>query len=61
MITLSCSVIIIMYLLLKIASRGSGTVLGSGLVLDDTVTWRKGEVLGRGAYGTVCILTFDST
>lgn len=61
MITLSCSVIIIMCLLLKIASRGSGTVLGSGLVLDDTVTWRKGEVLGRGAYGTVCILPFDST
>uniref|UniRef100_A0A3P8P0B6 Mitogen-activated protein kinase kinase kinase 19 n=1 Tax=Astatotilapia calliptera TaxID=8154 RepID=A0A3P8P0B6_ASTCA len=35
----------IMCLLLKIALRGSGTVLGSGLVLDDTVTWRKGEVL----------------
>ncbi|XP_029135891.2 mitogen-activated protein kinase kinase kinase 19 isoform X2 [Labrus bergylta] len=35
------------------------TVLpGSGSVLDDTITWTKGEVLGRGAYGTVyCGLT----
>eukprot|EP00063_Salmo_salar_P054101 XP_014028936.1 PREDICTED: mitogen-activated protein kinase kinase kinase 19-like isoform X3 [Salmo salar] len=36
-----------------------GEVLsGSGLVVDDAITWRKGEVLGRGAYGTVfCGLT----
>uniref|UniRef100_A0A8C7PXD3 Mitogen-activated protein kinase kinase kinase 19 n=1 Tax=Oncorhynchus mykiss TaxID=8022 RepID=A0A8C7PXD3_ONCMY len=36
-----------------------GEVLsGSGLVVDDAITWRKGEVLGRGAYGTVniCLL-----
>ncbi|KAK6310016.1 hypothetical protein J4Q44_G00198970 [Coregonus suidteri] len=36
-----------------------GEVLsGSRLVVDDAITWRKGEVLGRGAYGTVfCGLT----
>lgn len=28
-------------------------MLGSGLAVDDTITWTKGEVLGRGAYGTV--------
>ncbi|KAM4608652.1 mitogen-activated protein kinase kinase kinase 19 [Polymixia lowei] len=34
-----------------------GAVL-SGLLVDDTITWTKGEVLGRGAYGTVyCGLT----
>ncbi|XP_074550638.1 uncharacterized protein map3k19 isoform X2 [Halichoeres trimaculatus] len=33
-------------------------LLGSGLVVDDTITWTKGEVLGRGAYGMVyCGLT----
>ncbi|XP_062312808.1 mitogen-activated protein kinase kinase kinase 19 [Osmerus eperlanus] len=31
---------------------------GSGEVMDDAITWTKGEVLGRGAYGTVyCGLT----
>nr|XP_046259377.1 serine/threonine-protein kinase pakE isoform X2 [Scatophagus argus] len=31
---------------------------GSGLVVDDSITWTKGEVLGRGAYGIVyCGLT----
>ncbi|KAK2839547.1 hypothetical protein Q5P01_013287 [Channa striata] len=34
----------------------SAALLGSGLV--DTITWTKGEILGRGAYGTVyCGLT----
>lgn len=33
-------------------------LLGSGSVVNDTITWTKGEVLGRGAYGTVyCGLT----
>lgn len=36
----------------------SCALLGSGLVVDGTITWTKGEVLGRGAYGTVyCGLT----
>ncbi|XP_056284963.1 uncharacterized protein map3k19 isoform X2 [Pseudoliparis swirei] len=39
-------------------STASAALLGSGLVVDDAITWTKGEVLGRGAYGTVyCILT----
>ncbi|XP_008278362.1 mitogen-activated protein kinase kinase kinase 19 [Stegastes partitus] len=33
-------------------------LLGFGLAVDGTITWTKGEVLGRGAYGTVyCGLT----
>ncbi|XP_040057036.2 uncharacterized protein map3k19 isoform X1 [Gasterosteus aculeatus] len=33
-------------------------LLDGGLVVDDTTTWTKGEVLGRGAYGIVyCGLT----
>ncbi|XP_041857011.1 mitogen-activated protein kinase kinase kinase 19 isoform X2 [Melanotaenia boesemani] len=36
----------------------SGALIGSGLVVDGTITWTKGEILGRGAYGTVyCGLT----
>ncbi|XP_034549877.1 serine/threonine-protein kinase PRP4 homolog [Notolabrus celidotus] len=36
----------------------SAALLGSGLVVNDTITWTKGEMLGRGAYGTVyCGLT----
>ncbi|KAM6955774.1 uncharacterized protein map3k19 [Lycodopsis pacificus] len=39
-------------------STDGGGLLGSGLVVDDAITWTKGEVLGRGAYGTVyCGLT----
>ncbi|XP_068592745.1 mitogen-activated protein kinase kinase kinase 19 [Cebidichthys violaceus] len=39
-------------------STQGGGLLGSGLVVDDAITWTKGEVLGRGAYGTVyCGLT----
>ncbi|KAM6978438.1 uncharacterized protein map3k19 [Tautogolabrus adspersus] len=39
-------------------SKFDSVLPGSGLVLDDTITWTKGEVLGRGAYGTVyCGLT----
>ncbi|KAI3356492.1 hypothetical protein L3Q82_017699, partial [Scortum barcoo] len=42
----------------EINSTDSAALLGSGLAVDDTITWTKGEVLGRGAYGTVyCGLT----
>ncbi|XP_051260812.1 uncharacterized protein map3k19 isoform X2 [Dicentrarchus labrax] len=42
----------------EVGSTYSAALLGSGLVVDDTITWTKGEVLGRGAYGTVyCGLT----
>ncbi|XP_049449742.1 uncharacterized protein map3k19 isoform X1 [Epinephelus fuscoguttatus] len=42
----------------EVKSTDSSALLGSGLVVDDTITWTKGEVLGRGAYGTVyCGLT----
>ncbi len=44
-----------MFVLLQIDSTYSAAVLGSGCFVDDTITWTKGEVLGRGAYGTVCI------
>ncbi|XP_041663062.1 mitogen-activated protein kinase kinase kinase 1b [Cheilinus undulatus] len=36
----------------------SAVLLGSGMIVDDAITWTKGEILGRGAYGTVyCGLT----
>ncbi|XP_060943955.1 mitogen-activated protein kinase kinase kinase 19 isoform X2 [Limanda limanda] len=39
-------------------SANFAVLLGSGGAVDDTITWTKGEVLGRGAYGTVyCGLT----
>ncbi|XP_038576061.1 mitogen-activated protein kinase kinase kinase 19 [Micropterus salmoides] len=42
----------------EVHSTDNAALLGSGLVVDDTITWTKGEVLGRGAYGTVhCGLT----
>ncbi|XP_059198550.1 uncharacterized protein map3k19 [Centropristis striata] len=42
----------------EVNSVDSAALLGSGLVVDDAITWTKGEVLGRGAYGTVyCGLT----
>ncbi|XP_028991706.1 uncharacterized protein map3k19 isoform X2 [Betta splendens] len=42
----------------EVASGDNIVRLGSGLDVDDTITWTKGEVLGRGAYGTVyCGLT----
>ncbi|XP_034742567.1 uncharacterized protein map3k19 isoform X3 [Etheostoma cragini] len=42
----------------EVNSKDSAALLGSGLVVDDAITWTKGEVLGRGAYGTVyCGLT----
>ncbi|XP_043988612.1 serine/threonine-protein kinase pakA [Gambusia affinis] len=42
----------------EVARNDSNTYLGSGLVPKDTITWAKGEVLGKGAYGTVyCGLT----
>lgn len=37
-------------------STDSAALLGCGLAVDDTITWTKGEVLGRGAYGTVSTL-----
>ncbi|KAK5620293.1 hypothetical protein CRENBAI_025869 [Crenichthys baileyi] len=42
----------------EVAQTESNTYLGSELVTNDTITWAKGEVLGKGAYGTVyCGLT----
>ncbi|MED6251146.1 hypothetical protein ATANTOWER_023557, partial [Ataeniobius toweri] len=42
----------------EVAQTESNTYLGSELVANDTITWAKGEVLGKGAYGTVyCGLT----
>ncbi|KAM7380793.1 hypothetical protein PAMP_004066 [Pampus punctatissimus] len=42
----------------EVTSTDGAALLGSGLVVDDTISWTKGEVLGRGAYGTVyCGLT----
>ncbi|XP_050926048.1 mitogen-activated protein kinase kinase kinase 19 [Lates calcarifer] len=42
----------------EVISTDSAALLGSGVAVDDTITWTKGEVLGRGAYGTVyCGLT----
>uniref|UniRef100_A0A3Q1ED66 Mitogen-activated protein kinase kinase kinase 19 n=1 Tax=Acanthochromis polyacanthus TaxID=80966 RepID=A0A3Q1ED66_9TELE len=42
----------------EVVPGDSCALLGSGLVVDGTITWTKGEVLGRGAYGTVyCGLT----
>ncbi|XP_069554966.1 mitogen-activated protein kinase kinase kinase 19 [Brachyistius frenatus] len=42
----------------EVALINRGALLGGGLVVDDTITWTRGEVLGRGAYGTVyCGLT----
>ncbi|KAL6101242.1 map3k19 [Pungitius sinensis] len=44
--------------LLEDNSIDRAALLGCGLVVDDTTTWTKGEVLGRGAYGIVyCGLT----
>lgn len=40
-------------ILSQINSTYGAAVLGSGLVVDDTITWTKGEVLGKGAYGVV--------
>ncbi|XP_029314519.1 uncharacterized protein map3k19 [Cottoperca gobio] len=42
----------------EVISTDSAALLGSVLVVDEALTWKKGEVLGRGAYGTVyCGLT----
>ncbi|KAM7407747.1 hypothetical protein PAMA_003479 [Pampus argenteus] len=42
----------------EVTSTDGAARLGSGSVVDDTISWTKGEVLGRGAYGTVyCGLT----
>lgn len=40
-------------ILWQVNSTDSAALLGSGLVVNDTISWTKGEVLGRGAYGTV--------
>lgn len=42
-----------LYFLSQINSTCGAAVLGSGLAVDDTITWTKGEVLGKGAYGVV--------
>ncbi|KAG7235126.1 hypothetical protein INR49_025231, partial [Caranx melampygus] len=45
-------------MLSEVISADGAALLGSGLAVDDTISWTKGEVLGRGAYGTVyCGLT----
>uniref|UniRef100_A0A3Q3JTA3 Mitogen-activated protein kinase kinase kinase 19 n=2 Tax=Monopterus albus TaxID=43700 RepID=A0A3Q3JTA3_MONAL len=42
----------------KVSSTDSADLLDCGFAVDDTITWTKGEVLGRGAYGIVyCGLT----
>ncbi|KAG7502882.1 mitogen-activated kinase kinase kinase 19 isoform X1 [Solea senegalensis] len=42
----------------EVVSKDSVALPGSAVALEDTITWTKGEVLGRGAYGTVyCGLT----
>ncbi|XP_062287440.1 mitogen-activated protein kinase kinase kinase 19 [Scomber scombrus] len=42
----------------EVTSVDSAALLGFGLVVNDTISWTKGEILGRGAYGTVyCGLT----
>ncbi|XP_029386714.1 probable serine/threonine-protein kinase mkcC [Echeneis naucrates] len=42
----------------EVISTDSRPLRGSGGAADDVITWTKGEVLGRGAYGTVyCGLT----
>ncbi|XP_024141929.2 serine/threonine-protein kinase STE20 isoform X2 [Oryzias melastigma] len=42
----------------KIPTVNSDARLGSELAIDDPITWKKGEELGKGAYGTVyCGLT----
>ncbi|CAJ1078823.1 serine/threonine-protein kinase PRP4 homolog [Xyrichtys novacula] len=44
--------------LLMVNKTENVDLLGSGLIVDDNISWTKGEVLGRGAYGTVyCGLT----
>uniref|UniRef100_A0A672GMP2 Mitogen-activated protein kinase kinase kinase 19 n=1 Tax=Salarias fasciatus TaxID=181472 RepID=A0A672GMP2_SALFA len=43
---------------LQVVSADCGALFGSGFAGDHSITWTKGEVLGRGAYGTVyCGLT----
>ncbi|XP_067372129.1 mitogen-activated protein kinase kinase kinase 19 isoform X2 [Channa argus] len=42
----------------EVKLTNSAGQVGSDLVVDETITWTKGEILGRGAYGTVyCGLT----
>ncbi|XP_029967390.1 mitogen-activated protein kinase kinase kinase 19 isoform X2 [Salarias fasciatus] len=42
----------------EVVSADCGALFGSGFAGDHSITWTKGEVLGRGAYGTVyCGLT----
>ncbi|AWP12846.1 putative mitogen-activated protein kinase kinase kinase 19 [Scophthalmus maximus] len=42
----------------KVISRDSAALPGYGAAADDTISWTRGEMLGRGAYGTVyCGLT----
>ncbi|XP_068184901.1 mitogen-activated protein kinase kinase kinase 19 [Antennarius striatus] len=42
----------------EVNSTDDAALFGSGLVVNDTIAWTKGEVLGRGAYGIVyCGLT----
>ena len=38
------------------ATSPKAVLSGSGEVMDDAITWTKGEVLGRGAYGTVSLV-----
>lgn len=39
----------------QIDLKCSAAVLGSELAVYDNITWTKGEVLGKGAYGIVSV------
>lgn len=41
---------------LQVISRDSAALPGYGAAADDTISWTRGEMLGRGAYGTVSVL-----
>lgn len=50
----------ILCFLLQINSTISAAVFGSALAAGDSITWTKGEILGRGAYGIVRMLIYNT-